>query len=824
MTFTIKPIQGRRHRFGLRRAIGPLLVVALFMFLGGALALAMLTAWVSRDLPNPDTLLDRSVALSTKIYDRTGDHLLYEIHGAQARTLVKLDAIPDDAVNATIAIEDKNFYKHRGFVVKSILRAVFTNVFRAGAVRGASTITQQFVKNAILTPEKTFARKIRELLLAVEIERRFTKEQILQLYFNEIPYGRSNYGIEAASQSYFGKSARDLNLAEAATLAALPQAPTTYLNNPDRLAARRNLVLSLMAEQGYITDADASAAKAEPLALRQRSENIEAPHFVLWVKELLTEKYGERLVEQGGLKVMTTLDYDKQKAAEEAVAAGIAKIEEKGGSNAALAAINPRDGHILAMVGSRDYFDEAYDGAVNVTLRPRQPGSSFKPVVYAASFVKGYTPTTILYDVVTTFKTEIGKDYAPENYDGKERGPLTVRQALAGSLNIPAVKMIYLTGIDRVLDLAEALGYTTLKDRSRFGLSLVLGGGEVKLLEHTSAYAALANEGVRFDPIAVLRVEDKDGNALEEWKPKEGVRVLDPQIARLVTDILQDNNARAYIFGAANRLTLPDRPVAAKTGTTNDFRDGWTMGYVPSLAVGVWAGNNDNTAMKRGADGSVIAAPIWQAFMMKALEGTAGESFVPPEPVITGKPILDGQVPGGTVVRIDRASGLLATEYTPPNWIEERTFNEIHAELHYLNKDDPRGPGPENPAADWQYENWEAAVRAWATQQAAGTTFSSPPTAYDNVHVPENQPRLALGDVQRVEQNLRVTLEVWAPRGVRRVQYIVDGVLAEERTAFPFDGIVRLPNTLPAGPHALTITAYDDIDNSASVGASFVTE
>ncbi|MBI4133754.1 transglycosylase domain-containing protein [Candidatus Uhrbacteria bacterium] len=825
MSFIIKPINTHRrpHRRDFRRAIGPVLVVALFMFLGGALALAMLTAWVSRDLPNPDTLLERNVALSTKIYDRTGTHLLYEIHGTQSRTLIRLEDIPDYAVQATIAIEDKNFYRHRGFVLKSIVRAILTNVFRAQAIRGASTITQQFVKNAILTPEKTFARKIRELILSIEIERRFTKEQILQLYFNEIPYGRSNYGIEAASLSYFGKSARDLTLAEAATLAALPQAPTTHLNNPDRLLARRNFVLDLMVEQGYLTAGDAAAAQEERLEVRQRLENIVAPHFVLWVKEILTEKYGERQVEQGGLKVVTSLNFDFQKAAEEAVAAGIEKIESKGGGNASLVAIDPKTGQIVAMVGSRDYFDEEHDGAVNVALRPRQPGSSFKPIVYAASFMKGYTPTTILYDVETVFKTD-QKDYVPHNYDDGERGPLTVRQALAGSLNIPAVKMIYLTGIDRVLDLAEAMGYTTLSDRSRFGLSLVLGGGEVKLLEHVSAYATLANEGVRFDPVAILRVEHPDGSILEEWQPREGIRALDTEIVRLVTDILHDNNARAYIFGTNNRLTLPDRPVAAKTGTTNDFRDGWTLGYVPQLAAGVWTGNNDNAAMDRGADGSVIAAPIWQAFMQKALEGISPESFSPPQPIVTGKPILDGQVPGTLTVRIDRASGLLATEYTPPNWVEERTYPELHDILHYVQKDDPRGAPPENPAADPQYENWEAAVRTWAATQDGATPYSAPPTEPDNLHVPDNKPRIALVNFSREGHALTVSLELSAPRGVHRVSYVVDGVLVTERTAFPFDGTVQLPDTLPAGSHSLLITAYDDIDNSTSVETLFSTE
>lgn len=795
------------------------------MFLGGAISLAGLTAWVSRDLPNPDTLLERNVALSTKIYDRTGEHLLYDIHGAQARTLVKLTDLPDYVKWSTIAIEDKNFLTHHGYVLRSILRAALANLFNAGRVQGASTITQQFVKNAILSPEKTFARKIREFVLSLEIERRFSKDQILQLYFNEIPYGRSNYGIESAAQSYFGKSAKYLTLAEAATLAALPQAPTTYLNNPDRLLARRNLVLDLMVEQSYITEDDATAAKKDELVLKQRRENITAPHFVLWVKEMLTERYGERIVEQGGLKVITTLDYDKQVIAEEAVAAGIPKIEEKGGSNAALVAIDPKTGQILSMVGSRDYFDDEHDGAVNVALRPRQPGSSFKPIVYTASFIKGYTPTTILYDVVTTFKTEIGKDYTPHNYTGKEYGPVTVRQALAGSLNIPAVKMIYLTGVDRVLDFADSLGYTTLKDRSRFGLSLVLGGGEIKLLEHTSAFATFAAEGVRHDPVAILRVEDKDGNMLEEWRENEGRKVIDPQITRLTTDILHDNNARTYIFGAASHLILSDRQVAAKTGTTNDFHDAWTIGYTPSLAAGVWVGNNDNKEMSRGADGSVVAAPIWQQFMQKSLAGTPVENFTPPDPVITGKPILDGQLPGAVTLNIDRASGLLATELTPPSYIESRTLNAPHSELFYINKDDPRGAPPADPTVDGQYENWESAVLAWAMKpENGGASGGAPPTAYDNVHVPENQPRISVKSAELNGRDITASLDLWSPRGVKRVQYIVDSVLVTERASAPFDGVIRMSSDLPSGAHTLTITAYDDIDNSSSINVDISVE
>lgn len=842
MGFTVKPLQYRpkkhRRRISIRKIFGSLLVVGIFIFLGGAISLALLSAWVSRDLPNPNALLQRNVPLTTKIYDRTGERVLYEIHGSQSRTLVKLEDLPAYVKWAMIDIEDKNFYNHKGFVFHSIVRAFLANIFKGGRVQGASTITQQFVKNAILTNEKTVARKIKELILSTEIENKFTKDEILQLYFNEIPYGRSNYGIEAASQSYFGKSAHDLTLTEGAALAAITQAPTTYLNNPDKLLSRRNLTLDLMVEQGHLDKDAAEVAKKQPLEILARAENnIFAPHFSLWIKEQLTELYGERTVEQGGLKVISTLDYDKQKIAEEAVKNGIKKIEEKGGANAALVAIDPKTGQILSMVGSRDFYASPlpegckpgiscqFDPHVNVSLRERQPGSSFKPIVYTAGFIKGYTPTNILYDVITTFKNE-PKDYTPHNYDGKERGPVTVRQALAGSLNIPAVKMIYLTGIERVLDLAENLGYTTLNDRSRFGLSLVLGGGEVKLLEHVAAYGALANDGARYDTVSILKVEDNKGNVLQEWKPSQGQEVIDPAVARQTTDILQDNNARAYIFGASNRLTLPNRPVAAKTGTTNDFHDAWTLGYTPSLVAGVWVGNNNNKEMSRGADGSVVAAPIWQEFMQKALAEAPIENFPPPEVTVTGKPVLDGQIVTGTSVTIDRASGLLATALTPSNWVEQKTYGLPHSILFYVNKDDPRGGVPTDPGTDPQFANWEEAIRVWANNQANSSALALPPTAYDNLHVYENQPTLIINqptpNATVFGHLLNTSIQVSAPRGISRVVYVVDGVLVGELKGMPFDGNISLPETFPPGNHTLTVTAYDDIDNSRSVDVPFV--
>jgi 1A family penicillin-binding protein len=826
----------RRHGGKIRwgKIIGYCLAGVLFLFLVcGILGVAAL-AWYSRDLPSPDKLLDRRVAQSTKIYDRTGDHVLYEIYSDQKRTLVQLEDIPDYMQKAAIVAEDRGFYSHHGFDWKGILRSVWLDLFKGQDV-GGSTITQQLVKNAILSPEKTITRKIKELALSIQLERKFTKDQILQMYFNEIPYGSTAYGIQSAAQTFFGKNAKDLSLAEAALLAAVPKAPTYYSpygNHTDDLIARQQYILDGMTSEGYITkDEAATAKKVDVLSeLVSKKESITAPHFVMYVKELLTEKYGEKTVEQGGLKVYTTLDYDKQKAAEEAISENVDKNSTKyNANNAALVAIDPKTGQILAMVGSKDYFGDpepagckpgvncTFEPNVNVALRPRQPGSSFKPIVYATAFTKGFTPETTLFDLVTTFKTDT-QDYTPHNYDGKEHGPVTMRSAMAGSLNIPAVKTLYLAGIDNVLNLAQSMGYTTLNDRSRFGLSLVLGGGEVKLLEHTAAFGVFATEGTLHETTPILKVEDADGKTLEEWKQSDGKEVMPIQTARQIESIMSDDAARAFIFGANGPLTLPDRPVAAKTGTTNDWHDGWTMGYTPSLVAGVWAGNNNNEAMKRGSDGVMVAAPIWNAFMKKVLKDTPVEQFTPPEPTVTDKPILNGELGPEIVVKIDRISGKLATENTPPTDTIEKTFREVHNILFYVNKDDPQGPPPEHPEDDPQFANWEAPVAKWAEEQGYTIDKQQIPTGYDDVHLPENKPTVS---ITSPENNATVTsrettaaVAVSAPRGViSRVEYSVDGQPVGTSYFAPFAGTLLISNSITNGFHTLRATAYDDIDD-----------
>lgn len=793
-------------------------------------------AYISRDLPDPDKLIDRQIAQSTKIYDRTGETLLYEIAGEQKRTIIKLEDLPDYVAQSVIALEDKTFYEHSGFNFQRLVKAILLkSIGRRGP--GASTLTSQLVKNAILSPERTLTRKAKEMILTWQIERKFSKEEILQLYLNEIPYGSTAYGIEAASNYYFDKSAKDLTLAEAATMAAIIQLPTRYSpygSHLDELLNRKNLALRLMQEQGFITEEEKTEAQAQELAFRERREQITAPHFVFYVRDLLVEKYGEHLVNRGGLVVKTTLDLEKQGFAEEVITARVEPNKQYEASNAALVSLDANTGEILAMVGSIDYFNDEIDGQVNVALRPRQPGSSFKPIVYTLAWQRGYTPSTVVFDVNTDFPGS-GSLYKPKNYDLKERGPVSLRTALQGSLNIPAVKMLYLLGVGNVLDFADNLGYTTFADRSRFGLSLVLGGGEVTLLDHTAAYATLAADGMYHEPMALLEVKTNDGHVLDEFKPKE-TRVIESNIARITSNVLSDNEARAYVFGLSSGLTLPGRPAAAKTGTTNDYRDAWTMGYVPQLATGVWVGNNDFSEMKRGG-GSSLAAPIWQGYMTKALQGVEAESFGQANIPVPDKAILSGQGFGVQQVSIDRASGKLATDLTPLSFREEKLYVDAHDILYYVDKRNPTGPAPTDPAAtDSQFNVWENAAQAWMAARlekgenifefAKDITFPPDleivyglaPTEMDDVHVEANKPSISIespfNDTRLDRRSVHVSTQSSSPRGISRVEFYLDNTLLGTDASAPFEIDASL-KSFPNGFYTLSAIAFDDVDNSA---------
>jgi 1A family penicillin-binding protein len=793
------------------------------VFLAGILLLIGAFAWYSRELPQPDKLLSRDIAQSTKIFDRTGNHLLYEVHGDQKRTLVLFKDIPDYAVKATLTLEDRHFYEHSGFSLWGMFRGVILNLLQGKRPAGGSTLTQQLVKNAILTNDRSIIRKIKELVLSYQIERKYTKDQILQMYFNEIPYGSTAYGIEAAAYNYFGKSSKEITLAEAALLASLPQRPTylsPYGSHLDQLYGRQQYCLDQMAELGYITKAEAEAAKKEKLVFKQKIEGIVAPHFIFYIKELLSDKYGDKTVEQGGLKIISTLDFDLQQKAEKIITDQVEKNQKNfNASNAALVSIDTATGQILSMVGSKDFFDEKIDGQVNVAISPRQPGSSFKPMVYTAAWQKGYVPETMLYDLETTFPST-QKSYVPHDYDGKERGPVSLRQALAGSLNIPAVKLLYLVGVKNVINFSNDLGYTTLTNPDRYGLSLVLGGAEVKLLEHTNAFATLAREGKFMPSTPILKVEDSNGKVLEEFEQPRAKKVIEPNIARITSDVLSDNNARAYIFGASNHLTLPDRPVAAKTGTTNDFKDAWTMGYVPSLATGVWVGNSDGSEMKKGADGSMIAAPIWQNFMIEALRGKPITSFNKPSYEIPNKPMLGGDATG-VKVKIDKMTGLLATEDTPSQLIEERFYKQTHEILQYVNKDDPLGPVPENPSADPYYQAWEEPVMKWAEKQ--GLVNEPLPTEKDNLHNQADKPVVNFiipNDKETINGNsLKLEVNASAPRGVARVEFYFEEVLLGTSHKAPFSLETEISPTFLNGEHKISVKAYDDVEN---VGENYI--
>jgi 1A family penicillin-binding protein len=804
-----------------KKWLKPLIYTVVALSILGFISSTVVIAVISRDLPDPEKLSERQIAQSTKIYDRTGEHLLYEVYQDQKRTMVDLDKISPFAVKATVAVEDKNFYTHKGIRFISIIRAGFNNLIgRKTGSGGASTLTQQLIKISIVGGERSYFRKIKEALLAMRLEKKYTKDQILKMYLNEAPYGSTNYGIEAASQSYFKKSAIDLNLQEAATLAALLKQPTRYLNNTEMLKERRNVVLRLMFEQEYITEEEKNEAQEAELKIIRNTGIMDAPHFVMHIKQLLAEKYGEKMVDQSGLKVITTLDFEKQKIAENIIQElGDKFATEANANNAALVAISPKNSEVLAMVGSRDFRNEEIDGQFNVaTLGKRQPGSSFKPFVYAAAFEKGFTPETVLYDVVTNFESRSGGDYSPKNYDNKERGLVTMRKALQGSLNIPAVKALYLVGEKNMADFAERFGYTTLS-AGQAGLSLVLGGAEVNLLEHTNAYATLANNGQYKASVFILQIFDDKGNEIYAFKEVQGSEALKPEISALITSVLTDDAARAFTFGLNSTLTLPDRPVAAKTGTTNDYKDAWTMGYVPSLAVGVWVGNTIPSPMKGG--GNKLAGQIWNKFMREALASTSPEQFPAPPENDAEKAILRGS-DGSIKIQVNRLNGRIATSSTPEDLVVEREFLPPHSILHYINKNDPRGLPPENPFEDPQYEAWETAIANWAEREKnAGRdiSFSEPPTELDMFSSdPALMPTIVfLSPYENETINSRqfeINVEASAPRGVYEVVYKINGNVIGINRQSPFSLSYYLKD-LPKGLHTLTVTASDDIGNMA---------
>lgn len=581
-------------------------------------------------LPSPKRLTTPIQPLTTEFFDRNGT-LLYRLYEGRNRTLVKLGEVPQYLIQATLSTEDKNFYSHPGVDFPSIFRAFYVNL-RYGRQEGASTLTQQLIKNTLLTPEKTYSRKIKEIILALWTERLYSKDEILQMYLNEAPYGGPAWGVEAASETYFGKKIAELTLAQSAYLAGLPASPTQfspYGPSPDLAKIRQKQVLDRMVEDKYINKDQAGRAYAEELHIREAVNNIRAPHFVMYVKDLLSQRYGPRVVSQGGLKIYTTLDLNLQEEVEKIVSGEVSKLGSLNVKNGAAMVTDAKSGQILAMVGSKDYHDPVF-GSFNVAVALRQPGSSIKPVTYAAAFKAGYSPGNTILDSPVIFKDGV-RNYSPVNYDGVFHGPVSIRTALASSYNIPAVKILATVGIPDMIKTARNLGITTFDNPLRFGLSLTLGGGEVKMVDMMSVYGTFATGGMRANQTAILKVTDANGSVLELSDAKTR-RVLDSEVAYIINSILSDNSARTPAFGANSLLKIAGHTVAVKTGTSDSKRDNWTFGYTPELVVGVWVGNNDNSPMNPALTSGITgAAPIWNRIMSLILQEREDLAFEKPK-------------------------------------------------------------------------------------------------------------------------------------------------------------------------------------------------
>jgi penicillin-binding protein 1C len=793
---------------------------------------SVILIWVSNlQLPDFKSFADRKIQSSTKIYDRTGEILLYDIHRDIKRTIIPYEEMGVNVLNSTVAIEDSEFYQHNGIRIRSIFRAVWANL-SGRKTQGGSTITQQLIKNTLLTPKVTLSRKVKEWILAIKIENLMGKEEILALYLNEAPYGGNIYGIKEASKAFFGKDPINLTIAESAYLAAIPNGPTyysPYRKNKDKLDDRKNLVLKRMFDLKFINEQDYTEARSEEVVfLPEPLASISAPHFVFFIKDYLEKRYGSNSLEGGGYKVITTLDYDLQKKVEE-IAKNKALENEKNwnGKNAAVVIIDPKTGQILSMVGSRDYFDKTIDGNFNVTTAPRQPGSSFKPFIYALAFENGYTEKTTLFDVRTEFNASCNPNgldpstrcYNPSNHDGNFRGPMNLRNGLAQSINIMAVKLLYLVGVGESIKMARNLGITTLlNDPNRYGLSLVIGGGETTLLDMTSAYGVFANSGVRNPTVSILAVENNKGEILEKFEQKPN-SVLKKQTTDLLSSILSDNTARTPTFGANSVLRIPNRDVAVKTGTTNDNKDAWTIGYTPSISVGVWVGNNDNVPMKKG--GVSLAGPIWNAVMQEALKTLPVESFTQPSEVDPSLPPFHrGVWQGGEVFEIDTISGGLATEYTPNEFKKELIVTNVHSILRWMDKNKPLELKTDDKQ-DSQYKNWEYGVLNWWENNKHKyqiITKEQIPNFYDNVHTPENKPVFEIVGIEdkdyKKTEAITLSIEVSSVFPIKKIDIFINNNYISSLKTPPFTTTFRLEDIGEVfQTNTLKIIGFDTLGN-----------
>ncbi len=813
---------------------------ALYAFLGFLALVFALALFYIATVPLPDisNFDKRIISQSTKIYDRTGKILLYDNHNTIRRTVVDLENINPNVRNAAIAIEDDRFYEHHGFRIKSLVRATLSNIFKTdGPTQGGSTLTQQIVKNTLLTREKTFSRKIKELIIAVRLEQKLTKDEILEIYLNEAPYSGNVYGVEEASQVYFKKKASEVTLAEASYLASIPQSPYNYDpngKNRELLDGRADYVLKRMKDLGYITEEEYNSAVNEQVSFVPKAQSaVKAPHFVFWVREYLIKKYGEEKVNQEGLRVISTLDFDLQSFAEEEALKEAKKNEENyNGNNVALVAIDPNNGQVISMVGSRDFFDKDIDGQFNVATASRQPGSSFKPFVYATAFKKDFRPETVLFDVFTEFNSSCTPDgkgkecYSPDNFDAKFKGPMKLQNALAESRNIPAVKLLYLAGITDSISTARSMGVTTLTNPKDYGLSLVLGAGEVKLLDMVSAYGVFATNGIKHDPTGILRVEDKSGKVLEEFKDSEGDQILPDYVASAISSILSSEDLRAPTFGRGSSLNVPGYSVAVKTGTTNSNRDAWIVGYSPKLAVGAWAGNNDNTPMKKG--GAQLAGPLFNKVMAKYMQKVGDESFATiPFPDFGGAPILRGHWQGGESFFVDSISGGLATDFTPKEALVEKVLTNVHNILYWVDKNNPTGNPPQNPENDPQFKNWEYGIRNWLSRNGAQVVNESNiPTYYDNVHTSIIKIPVVIDgfiDGTEIKNNDKIKITVLPESStLKNIDIYVDSRKVTTLYNAPYEYEIDIESLkLRSGAHIIRAVAYDTLLYSGEDTISF---
>lgn len=813
------------------RTWSTLAMAAFFLFAAGVLFTGILFAWYAKDLPRPDKV-KRSEGLSTVVLDRNGEKL-YDIFEDENRILVKWEDIPRALKDATIAIEDKDFYKHQGLSRTGIIRAM-VNIFIFRNLQGGSTLTQQLVKNVLLTRERTLPRKIKEAILAIQIERKYSKDDILRMYLNEAPYGGTAVGVEAASEHYFGKPVRELTLVESAIIAGLPQYPSRYspfTGETKAYVGRSQQVLRRMREDGYIGALQEVQAREqlEKIQFAQGNQGLRAPHFVAYVRDLLTQTFGEKLVAAGGLTVTTTLDWKLQEKAQTAVFEEVEKAKKLKVGNGAAVVVDPKTGEILVMVGSKDYSATDSGGyKFNVVTQGlRQPGSAIKPITYAAAFKKGYTPATLLLDVDTKYPSgdPVKPEYNPKNYDSKFRGPIQLRYALGNSINTIAVKVSALVGLRDTLRLASEMGLTSLEptdeNLKRIGLSLTLGGGEVKLLELAQAFGVFATGGERQDSRAILNVVDSKGKTIFEHKPSSGRRVLSPEIAYLVSDILSDNEARKEIFGTRSYLVIGGHTVAAKTGTTDDKRDNWTIGYTPSVVVGTWVGNNDNSPMHPSlASGATGAAPIWNRIMREALKGKPDEPFIRPDGIVE----VDIDAYGGGTPKdgypTRKEKFIRGTEPTGPAAI----YNDIKVAKNDNNKlanvvqiakgeYDSRAFvvfTEEDPVSTDGKNRWQDGINAWLGLQSDAKLHPPTETSQSNdaIAVSIKEP----GDGQQVNTNdVKVRVEAGAGQGVDKIELFVDGNREREISGSNASETIRMTD----GVHTIKAKAMDTKGNVA---------